>query len=179
MNVIRQTEGTTQFRVLEIFWESQVTSKVWLIKTLLDKLKIHKNETWKLEGTVYVMGGWYGLMAQLLMDTFPKIKIISIDADSNCEFFGVWLSQPDNDRIQFKTQNMLDIIEYPNASLIINTSAEHMTQEEYEKWYSNLPENVTIVIQSNNLFGCDNHIRCSNDLLEFGNMNLIKSNEKK
>jgi microcystin degradation protein MlrC len=57
-------------------------------------------------------------------------------------------------------------IEY-RADIVINTSCEHITQEQYVQWLSHIPNTTTIVVQSNNYFDCSEHINCSNSLEEF------------
>ena len=58
--------------------------------------------------------------------------------------------------------------------LIINTSCEHINQEQYLEWLSNVPKSSTVVLQSNNYFELDEHINCSKNLEEF----VKKSNLK-
>jgi hypothetical protein len=171
MNVIRQTEGDTQFRVLENFWGSQISSKGWMIDTIQDILT-------PKSGVAYIMGGWYGLSAQFLTDNFSQLSVVSVDIDPHAELFGMMLSKFNNTidpNITFKTSNMETFSDYANASIIINTSTEHLTQDSFDKWKSNLPENVPIVLQGNNLFNCDDHIRCSATLKEFKTMNKLST----
>jgi len=63
MNVIRDTSGTDQFRLLENFWASQLRSKAWLINTV-------KMLDLPQDGNAYVFGGWYGILASLILDNF-------------------------------------------------------------------------------------------------------------
>jgi hypothetical protein len=60
------------------------------------------------------------------------------------------------------------------TDVVINTSCEHIDQETYDKWLSNVPSNALIVLQSNNYFNLDEHIRCANNLLEFKEQSKIK-----
>lgn len=169
MNVIRQTEKETQFRVLENFWGSQLTSKSWMIDTVKDVLTLNS-------GVAYIMGGWYGVSAQFVADNFSELRVVSVDVDPQAELFGMLMSKYNNStdpNIQFKTASMERFTEYQNASIIINTSTEHITQESFNLWKNNLPENVPIVLQGNNLFNCDDHIRCSEDLDAFNEMNPL------
>jgi hypothetical protein len=61
-----------------------------------------------------------------------------------------------------------------DADVVINTSCEHITQEQYERWLSNQPGDAVFVLQSNNYFDLDEHIRCSIDLTDFTKMSKIK-----
>lgn len=169
MNVIRQTEGDTQHRILENFWGSQLSSKSWMIDVMKSKLKL-------TSGTAYIMGGWYGVSAQFIRDNYSEINIVSIDVDPQAELFGTLLSKTKDildEKITFKTANMESFTDYNDSVIIINTSTEHLTQECFEEWKNNLPDNVPIILQGNNLFNCDDHIRCSTDLKNFNDMNPL------
>jgi hypothetical protein len=60
-----------------------------------------------------------------------------------------------------------------NADIVINTSTEHVIQETYDQWYDNIPIGALVVIQGNDFFSCDEHVRCSNSLDEFIAMNRV------
>ena len=62
----------------------------------------------------------------------------------------------------------------PPPSLIINTSCEHITQEQYDSWLDNLPDDSLIVLQSNN-YKIDEHIRIANSLQDFKNQCKINT----
>ena len=38
-----------------------------------------------------------------------------------------------------------------DAEVVINTSCEHITQDQYDLWLSGMPHNSLLVLQSNNL----------------------------
>jgi hypothetical protein len=61
-------------------------------------------------------------------------------------------------------KDILDFHSY--ADVIINTSCEHISQEDYDTWLSNLPMERIIVLQSTN-FNIDEHIRPTRSLEEF------------
>jgi hypothetical protein len=61
-----------------------------------------------------------------------------------------------------------------NADVVINTSCEHISQEQYEQWLSNQPDDAIFVIQSNNYFELPEHIRCATDADDFMRMSKIK-----
>jgi hypothetical protein len=68
-----------------------------------------------------------------------------------------------------------DMCEYTtNADVVINTSCEHITQEQYEQWLNNQPDDALIVLQSNNYFKHEEHVRCSTDLDDFIKMSNIQ-----
>jgi hypothetical protein len=53
-----------------------------------------------------------------------------------------------------------------DADVIINTSCEHITQDQYDLWLSGMPQNSLFVLQSNN-YQIPEHIRIANSLEEF------------
>lgn len=166
MNAIRNSPEKQQYRLLECFWESQLTSKGWLINTLKSLALPH-------EGDVYIFGGWYGVLASLINDEFEYSNVYSIDIDASCKYF-TEIYNLDN-RINFVTSDMKDY-EYQsdNIGLIINTSTEHVTQETFDVWMSKVPNNVPIVLQGNNFYDCEEHIRCTDTLDDFKKLNPLK-----
>jgi hypothetical protein len=167
MNVIRDTTGDKQYRILENFWSSQLTSKEWLVSSAINH--INKNTA----GTIYVFGGWYGIIAQLLAEQFRVCSIISIDIDSECEYYGNQLKLPE-DNITFVTMDMGSWNIYStDAALVINTSTEHISQNTYNSWVSQVPNNVLTVLQGNDFFSCSEHVRCSPTLEDFKKMNPL------
>lgn len=165
MNVIRHYTGKEQYRILESFWMSQLTSKQWIIDTL------NKNNI-PVYGSVYIFGGWFGVLGGMLLDNFKHItKIYSIDIDPTAKIVGEQLN-PD---ITFITSDMQDFSFEERPSLIINTSTEHITQTTYNLWIQNIPKFVPVILQGNNYFACEEHIRCSTDLEDFKKINQLDS----
>jgi hypothetical protein len=165
MNVVRNTQGQEQYRVLESFWESQITSKQWLIDVVTQQNILSC-------GPVYIFGGWFGVLAGMLKDvTKYTDRIYSIDIDPDAQRIGT-LMNPD---IHFITCDMADFSFPETPSLVINTSTEHITQEVFDGWRSKIPKFTTIVLQGNNFFSCNEHVRCSHDLHEFEMMNPLSS----
>jgi len=163
MNTIRNHSGTIQHRILESFWASQIRSKTWLIKTAL--------ENNILNGPIYIFGGWYGVLGGMIADYTIDEKIYSIDVDESTEAIGTQLN-PD---INFVIQDMKNFEFNELPGLIINTSTEHISQETYDIWFSKLPTMVPIILQGNNFFSCNEHIRCSQDLKQFKKDNYLDS----
>ena len=158
MNAIRDTSGTDQYRLLENFWASQLRSKAWLINVI-------KMLDLPQDGNVYIFGGWYGILASLILDNFNYNAVYSIDIDTDCKVIGKKL----DGRIKFVTSDMMDMTkeEIINASLIINTSTEHVSQNTFDVWLNNMPNNVPIILQGNNYFSCKEHIRCTDTIEDF------------
>jgi hypothetical protein len=53
-----------------------------------------------------------------------------------------------------------------DADIVINTSFEHISQDDYDLWLSGLRHDSLIVLQSNN-YEIPEHVRISKDLEEF------------
>jgi len=156
-----------QYRILENFWGSQIRSKSWVINTL-------KNYYPQIEGNIYIFGGWYGVLAELLNVGIKFSKnIYSIDSDFECIKYGYEIVT-NSQKIIFKPGLMEEFTDYKDPGLIINTSTEHITTEIYQSWFDNLPSDVPIIIQGNDLFDCEDHIRCSATLEEFNEINPLK-----
>jgi hypothetical protein len=64
-----------------------------------------------------------------------------------------------------------------DADIIINTSCEHITQDQYDLWLSGHPHDSLLVLQSNN-YNIPEHVRIAKDLKEFEeqcNLNVLWS----
>ena len=155
----------------------QIKSKDWLVK----KVEDHCPDL----GIVFLCAGWYATLATLLFESTVIItKIRSFDIDSSCceiaeQFNMPWFA----DEWKFKattfdilnltyplTYNTLNdkkekitLTDMPDT--IINTSCEHIPN--FNKWYSGIPDNKLVILQSNNFFELDEHVNCVNDLDEF------------
>jgi hypothetical protein len=171
MDAIRNSKNTD--RTLESFWKGQIKSKIWLIDHLVEYAS--------KSNTIVIHGGWNGVLASLLFQTNLKIdKIISVDIDIECEETANTINKLEEiaGKFQAITCNMLDFQYTFIPDIVINTSCEHITQENYNIWLKNIPQESLIILQSNNYFNIDEHIRCSRDLEEFkdqSNINIIKS----
>ncbi len=168
MNVVREEiNSPEQFRILENFWASQLNSKMWLIEKINEYCLLFPGSH------IYIFGGWYGILAQLLIQAIPDVRVTSIDIDDQCKIFGERLKLPD-DNITFVTANMQDFTKYDEyTALVINTSTEHVSQETFDRWLVNVPEHTSIVLQGNNFFACSEHIRCTSSLSEFQQINKM------
>jgi len=166
MNIIRNCNKEIQYRILESFWDSQLRSKSWLINNI-------KKHIPTLSGNVYVIGGWYGILSQLIVDNFPT-SVYNIDIDDSCIIYGNMLSNNDS-RINFITEDMARFNNYIEPNLVINTSTEHVTQDVYDMWLKNIPVGTPVVIQGNNFYECQEHVRCFETLEEFNNNSTLKN----
>ena len=53
------------------------------------------------------------------------------------------------------------------ANTIVNTSCEHFSKEDFNKWYLSIPDGCLIILQSNNYKVIEEHVNCVSSLNEF------------
>ena len=163
MDAIRNSSNRD--RILDAFWKGQINSKIWLIDNLRPFIP---NSV-----AIDIHGGWIGVLASLLFQSDIPVKTItSIDLDINCEIPSTTINKIEEMEGRFKaiTANMIDVVS--DADVIINTSCEHITQDDYEKWLNNIPSNSLIILQSNN-YVIPEHIRIAESLEEFKSQSKI------
>ena len=160
---------------------SQVKSKIWLIEEL-------ENVRQKLDDPVYkhvlVMAGWFGQLKNIYDKklTYRKMRIAELDK-SACETsdYIFNLSELENYKVKSVNVNINELTLHKNGyewdienfkentsysekflpDLIINTSAEHMTEEWYNQIrFKEMESNPIVAIQSNNLFEIPEHVNC-------------------
>jgi hypothetical protein len=166
MDAIRNSDD--RYRTLESFWKGQVHSKQWLIETLEQMQKVY----WS---NIVIYGGWNGVLASLIFNSNIKVgKITSVDIDPTCEETANTMNKAYEIEGKFRavTADMVDYIR--PADVVINTSCEHITQEQYDQWLDNQSNDAVIVLQSNNYYELDEHVRCVKDIDEFTSQSNIK-----
>jgi hypothetical protein len=157
MQAVRQSPDP--MRTLDCFWQGQMKSKEWLCTQL--RKHVHKFVS------VDIHGGWNGVLASMLFQSsVPVDTIRSIDIDPSCESIATMMNKQEEMAGKFRavTADMCAI--RSDADVIINTSCEHITQDQYDLWLSGMPHDSLIVLQSNN-YEIPEHIRIANDLEEF------------
>jgi hypothetical protein len=157
MQAIRQSPDP--IRTLDAFWHGQISSKEWLIKNLIPFIKNYVS--------IDIHGGWVGVLASMLFQSNLPIKSIrSIDIDETCEPIATMMNKGEEMQGRFSTitEDMCNV--ESSADIIINTSCEHITQEQYNTWLSKTSTNSLLVLQSNN-YQIDEHVRIANSLEEF------------
>ncbi len=155
-------ESKDPMRTLDAFWSGQVRSKEWLISEL-QRIRYHVDD-WP---SVDIHGGWVGVLASMLFQSNLYIKNIrSIDIDPDCESIANRMNQLELEAGKFKavTADMCAI--RSDADIIINTSCEHITQDEFDIWKSGLPHNSLLILQGND-YNILEHKRISSSLEEF------------
>lgn len=160
MNAVRVSNNP--MRTLDAFWSGQIESKDWLIETLESISKDSEPLT------IEIHGGWVGTLASMLFQSNLNIKSIrSVDIDPHVQHVAEEMNRIEYHQGRFTaiTADMTRLNNY-SADIVINTSCEHITQEQYDKWLENTPENSMVIAQGNN-YKIDEHIRISKDLDEF------------
>jgi hypothetical protein len=166
MDAIRNSND--RYRTLESFWKGQVRSKVWLIKIL----EQHLPDT---PVDIVIHGGWNGVLASLLFNSNININhITSYDIDPACEEIANTVNKRQEMGGRFCAVLGDSTQQLYRADVVINTICEHLTQEEYSLSLSLVPDNALIVLQSNNYFECDEHVRCAKTIEEFEEQSGIK-----
>lgn len=151
---------------LECLWASQLISKDWLVTTI---------KQIQFSPHVIIFGGWYGSLANILLDNGITNKVTTVDIDPNCAKYGP--AFVNDDRIMFVTANMATYdygeIERDRfiAPTVINTSTEHVSQAIYDAWLIRaLDKASTIVIQGTN-YKYETHARRFENLQDFEFLN--------
>jgi len=161
-------------RTMDAFWKGQISSKEWLITNLrknVDKVV-----------SIDIHGGWVGTLASMLFQSDIVVKHIrSIDIDPTCEKIASDMNKLEEMSGRFRaiTADMCTI--RSDTDVVINTSCEHITQDQYDLWLSGMPYNSLIVLQSNN-YVIPEHIRVAHSLEEFkqqSNLNVLWAGELK
>jgi hypothetical protein len=157
MQAIRQSPEP--MRTMDAFWSGQLRSKEWLIDNLKPYLRP--------DTSIDIHGGWVGVLASMLFQSVLTIKNIrSVDVDPACEAIANSMNKLEEIQGRFRavTVDMCEI--RSDADVVINTSCEHITQDQYDLWLSGLPHNSLLVLQSNN-YNIPEHVRIAKDLEEF------------
>jgi len=159
-------ESNNPMRTLDAFWSGQMKSKEWLINNLEpfvtkpSRIEIH--------------GGWVGVLASMIFQSkIPARYIASVDLDPLCEHVATMMNKIEEQDGRFKAITG-DMCTVPvNGDVIINTSCEHITQDQYEIWLERMPKDSLLVLQSNN-YNIDEHIRLAESVDDFAKQCKIK-----
>lgn len=164
MQAIRQSNDP--IRTMDAFWSGQLKSKEWLIDCL--------DEHVHFGSSVDIHGGWVGVLASMLFQSnIPITSIRSIDIDPTCEPIATMMNKNEEIQGRFRavTGDMCTI--RSDSDIVINTSCEHISQDQYDLWLSGLPHNSLLVLQSNN-YQIEEHVRTANSLEHFKEQSNIK-----
>jgi hypothetical protein len=154
---------------MDAFWSGQLKSKEWLIESLSMQFSVKDNPV-----SIEIHGGWVGVLASMLFQSSIPIKrIYSLDIDPACEPIATMMNKGEEiqGRFQAGTGDMCNLISF--VDVVINTSCEHITQEQYKTWLSKRQDSQLLVLQSNN-YKIDEHVRIAESLDEFAEQCKIK-----
>ena len=160
----------------DAFSRSQIKSKIWLIKALANIDNHYDN--------ILIMAGWFGQLKTIYDNrlTYAKMRIAEIDK-SACETsdYIFNLTNLENHKVKAVNVDINNLTLHKNGyewnvenfkegtaydekflpNLIINTSAEHMSEEWFHQLrFKQLESNPVVAIQSNNLFDIPEHVNC-------------------
>ena len=157
MQAIRQSPDPK--RTLDAFWRGQLSSKEWLIENLQPLV----NSPSRID----IHGGWVGVLASMIFQSkIPARYICSVDIDPTCEPIATMMNKHEEIDGKFRAITG-DMCTVPvSGNVIVNTSCEHITQEQYETWLARLPKDSIVVLQSNN-YDIPEHVRIAQTLEEF------------
>jgi len=162
MDAIRNNED--HFGVLESFWKGQLQSKQWLIECLSRVVETDK------QNKIVIHGGWNGVLSSLLFNSnIPIRSIRSVDIDPACEEVANMVCKRQEMAGLFTaiTEDMCTYQYDVRPDIVINTSTEHITQEQYNIWFDNIPEGTLVVVQNNDYESVPDHIRCFSNQRNF------------
>jgi len=165
MQAIRQSQDP--MRTMDAFWSGQLKSKEWLVDSLVHVIYPERNKELNFPVSIEIHGGWVGVLASMLFQSSIPIKrITSLDIDPVCEPIASMMNKGEEmaGRFQAVTGDMCNLISF--VDIVINTSCEHITQEQYETWLGKRTKDQLLVLQSNNYI-IDEHIRVAKSLEEF------------
>jgi len=158
--------------------ESQIESKEWLVETLLPFIDNPKR--------ICIVGSWYGLISAMLNQHLSdNVEIRNIDSDPESPKIGEVLQKGlISENTKFIHNNAEDYLfdTIKSFDVIINTSCEHMEQDDLNLILALKRKDTIICFQGNNYHDVQSHINTHNSLEEFiKSFNLIDvfySNEK-
>ena len=125
-----------------------------------------------------IFGGWNGVLANLLFNSTIGFKhITSVDIDPKC----AEIANTMNKRYEMEgkflavTADMCDYEYTDQPYMVINTSCEHLTQQQYNKWAKRVPTSTEVILQSNNYFELEEHVNCSSSVSSFEKKSKLKT----
>lgn len=158
---------------------SQIKSKIWLADQLAAITPHWQN--------LAVMAGWYGQLIPILSQqlTFRSARIIVLDLDA-CRYSDqiINTNRIENFKVKSIAADINQLILHKNGyewtvdnfkdstytekflpDLVINTSAEHMTEEWFHQLrFKSIDSDPVVAIQTNNLFDVEGHVNCVHSL---------------
>lgn len=150
------------FDIINSINDNQMANKEWLVDMLLPYIDPKGAD-------ICILGGWYGLTALMLRQHLPEeIEIDNVDCDIWCSRIARRLNDGAKN-IRYATDNAEDwFFDKPRKyQLIINTSCEHMEQDDLNLMIGLKKKEAIICLQGNNYHEIQSHINTHNSLEEF------------
>ena len=169
-------QGYNTLGLNDAFSRSQIRSKIWLVSELA-KIRTQWQD-------VAVFAGWFGQLTMLFRQqlTYRSMRIIELDAEAcRASDYVFNLANLTEHKIkavcadinaltlhkkgyEWSVENFRESTSYREKflpDLVINTSAEHMTEEWFHQLrFKQLDSDPIVAIQSNNLFDIPEHVNC-------------------
>jgi hypothetical protein len=139
--------------------DDHIKCKEWLASELLNiYYKIYFKDP-----KILVGGGWTGLMAHLLDETFTNASsILSVDLLQHHKDVGTQIFP----YIKFDTTNVFEY-SLQDFDIFVSTAVEHFNREELQFFLQDKPVEVICALQSNNWYDIEDHTNCSDTLEDF------------
>ena len=144
--------------IIHSLTDNHWNSKSWLVEKLTGLIDREDH----LNFTALVQGGWYGLMAHLLMDKFDHV--ISLDSDDMTDTIGYEIF---GEGIDFQVGNMFDWTTDKRIDVIVNTSCEHLDRDDLCEMIRSQSDGTIFALQSNDEDDLMSHVNTSRSLSEF------------
>lgn len=151
-------------RLAIAFNADQVDSKLWLIENLAKMVDTTGHR-------VVILGAWYGVLAFMMDQVMPRAPeaFVCIDLDPAACALAKQLLSIVSLRAEVRGADMLQI-DYDELSadlptIFVNTSCEHVA--DFAGWRQRVPAGARLVLQSNDHWGCSEHVNCVPDVEAF------------
>lgn len=158
------------FDIMNAINDAQMNSKQWLVDNLIPYL--NKEWTYFDVRDILVLGSWYGVTSILLREHIdPSVKIWNIDSDPECVKYAHILKHniPGcENNIPVTADAAEYFFDHADAyQVIINTSCEHMDQNDIDLMLKTKNDTALVCLQSNNFHREPEHINTHNSVDEF------------
>jgi len=158
------------FDIINSLNDNQFASKEWLVEELHKHIRYKKNNI----SDVCILGSWYGLTSLLLKERLNRFgsnpHIHNVDVDPATRQYALNLFEGMNFTKNHFIVEEADCWIFDNprkCDIIINTSCEHMEQEDLRLITSMKKPSAIICFQGNNYHDVQSHINTHDSLDEF------------
>ena len=122
------------------------------------------------DDTIYVCGGWYGLMSHMLAETKIPMFIMDYELDKTCIDLHYHKLKVHNN-VSTHHGDGLEIFDHKESNkqnrIFVCTACEHIDQDDLFSALSMKHPNMIVALQSNNMHDIDSHINCHDSLNHF------------